>query len=68
MQSVRPSVEELLRLGNPKMGVIPKKKVPPKSNIDTQNDGLENVTPLKHCYFWYLCWFSGVYSVGLVKL
>ena len=24
-------------------------------NMDTQNDGLEKVTPLKNCNFWYLC-------------
>ena len=28
---------------------------PPKSNIDTNNDGLENVYPFKHGYFGYLC-------------
>ena len=28
---------------------------PPKSNIDTKNDGLENVSPFKHGYFGYLC-------------
>ncbi len=27
----------------------------PKTNMDTQNDGLEKVTPLKHGNFWYLC-------------
>ena len=26
----------------------------PKTNMDTQNHGLEKVTPLKH-QFWYLC-------------
>ena len=24
---------------------------PPKTNIDTQNDGLENLPPFKHGYF-----------------
>ena len=28
---------------------------PPKSNIDTKNDGLENASPFKHGYFGYLC-------------
>ena len=28
---------------------------PPKTNMDTQNDGLEKVTPLKNGNFWYLC-------------
>ena len=28
---------------------------PPKTNMDTQNDGLEEVTPLKHGHFWYPC-------------
>ena len=27
----------------------------PKTNMDTQNDGLEKVTPLKHGKIWYLC-------------
>ncbi len=27
----------------------------PKTNMDTQNDGLEKVTPFKHGNFWYLC-------------
>ena len=26
---------------------------PPKTNMDTQNDGLEKVTPLKSGHFWY---------------
>ena len=26
---------------------------PPKTNIDTQKDDLENVSPFKHGYFWY---------------
>ncbi len=34
---------------------ITKKTTPPKSNIDTKNDGLENVSPFKHGYFGYLC-------------
>ncbi len=28
---------------------------PPKTNMDTQNDGLEKVTPLENGNFWYLC-------------
>ncbi len=28
---------------------------PPKTKMDTQNDGLERVTPFKHGNFWYLC-------------
>ena len=28
---------------------------PPKTNMDTQNDGLEKVTPFKHGNCWYLC-------------
>ena len=39
-------------------GAIPK-PTPPKSNIDTTNDGLENVSPFKHGNFGYLCWISG---------
>ena len=27
----------------------------PKTNMGTQNDGLEKVTPFKHGNFWYLC-------------
>ena len=27
----------------------------PKTNMDTQNDGLEKVTPFKHGISWYLC-------------
>ncbi len=32
----------------------------PKTNMDTQNDGLEKVVPFKHGNFSYLCWISGV--------
>ena len=28
---------------------------PLKTNMNTQNDGLEKVTPLKHGNSWYLC-------------
>ncbi len=28
---------------------------PRKTNMDTQNDGLEKVTPFKNCNVWYLC-------------
>ena len=28
---------------------------PPKTNMDTQNDGLEKVTPFEYGNFWYLC-------------
>ena len=27
---------------------------PPKTNMDTQNDSLEKVTPFKYGNFWYL--------------
>ena len=27
----------------------------PKTNVDTQNNGLEKVTPLQYGHFWYLC-------------
>ena len=30
---------------------------PPKFNIDTKNDGLENVCPFKYGYFGYPCFF-----------
>ena len=33
---------------------------PPKTNIHIKNDGLEDVSPFKHGYFGYLCYFSGV--------
>ena len=33
---------------------------PPKSKIDTQNDGFKNVSPFKYGYFGYPCSFSGV--------
>ena len=32
---------------------------PPKTNMDTQNDGLEKVTPFKYSHFGYLCEISG---------
>ncbi len=32
-------------------------------NMDTQNDSLEKVTPLKKCNFWYLRSISGVLGV-----
>ena len=32
----------------------------PKTNMDTQNDGLEKVNPFENFNFWYLCWISGV--------
>ena len=35
---------------------------PPKSNIDTKNDGLENVSRFKHGYFGYL-WGGGYQHV-----
>ena len=28
---------------------------PPKTNMDTQNDGLEKVVPFKYGHFWYPC-------------
>ena len=27
----------------------------PKTNMDTQNDGLDNVSPFRYGHFWYLC-------------
>ena len=44
------------QIGNfPKIGVKIKNTLP-KTNMDTQNDGLEKVTgPLKNGNFWYLC-------------
>ena len=33
-----------------------------KTNMDTPNDGLENVSPFKYGHFWYLCQISGVYE------
>ena len=33
---------------------------PPKTNMDTQNDGLERVTSFKNGNFGYLCYISGV--------
>ncbi len=27
----------------------------PKTNMDTQNNGLEKLSPFKHGNFWYLC-------------
>ena len=32
-----------------------KDHTPPKTNMDTQNDVLEKVTPFKHGTCWYLC-------------
>ena len=29
--------------------------VPRKTNMDTQNDGLEKVVPFKYGHFWYPC-------------
>ena len=33
---------------------------PENKRLDTQNDGLEKVTPFKNGNFWYLCQISGV--------
>ncbi len=33
--------------------------------MDTQNDGLEKVTPFEHGNCWYLCQISGVYWKGI---
>ena len=38
----------------------------PNTNMDTQNDGLEKVTPFENGNCWHLCWISGVYSVFLI--
>ena len=36
------------------LGFCPFPPVTPlKTNMDTQNDGLEKVTPIKHCNLWY---------------
>ncbi len=35
--------------------IPPTSFTPPKSKIDTKNDGLENVAPFKYGHFWYLC-------------
>ena len=32
---------------------------PPKTNMDIQNDGLENVSPFKHGYFGIYVRFQG---------
>ena len=32
-----------------------KKNIPPKTNMDTQNNGLEKVIPFKYGHFGYLC-------------
>ena len=34
---------------------LEKTLTPPKFSIDTQNDGLEDVSPFNYGYFWYLC-------------
>ena len=31
------------------------KFTPPKTSMDTQNDGLEKVVPFKYGHVWYLC-------------
>ena len=36
---------------------------PPKTNMDTQNDGSEKVTPFKNGKCWYLSWISGVHAL-----
>ena len=36
------------------------KKTPAKTKMETQNDGLEKVTPFECGHFWYLCQISGV--------
>ena len=36
---------------------------PQKSNTDTNNDGLEHVSPFKHGYFGYLSLISGGYLI-----
>ena len=35
--------------------LVSNRATPPKTNMDTQKDGLEKVTPLKNDNFWYLC-------------
>ena len=41
------------------------KNTPPKTNMDTQNYGLEKVSPFKSSNFLYPCLFSGVYALRL---
>ena len=36
------------------MASIEQTITPPKTNMDTQNDGLEKVTPFKQGNWWYL--------------
>ncbi len=36
-------------------GVTTVSITPLKTNMDTQTDGLENVSPFKYGHFWYLC-------------
>ena len=38
---------------------------PPKTNMDTKNDGLENVSHFEYGHFGYLCWISGGYCLKL---
>ena len=49
-------VSQILVIFTPKIGEdFPILTTPPKTNMDTQNDGLEKVTPFKNDNFWYLC-------------
>ena len=46
-------------VGNLRIIGLPSQKkmnrfTPPKTNMDTQNDGLEKVTPFKNGHYWYL--------------
>ncbi len=40
----------------------------PKTNVDTQNDGLEKVAPFKHSNFWYMLDYRSVISINLKPL
>ena len=40
---------------NHEVNMLPFDAYTPETNIDTQNDGLENVSPLEYGHFWYLC-------------
>ena len=43
------------KTSNGHLFILEEISTPPKTNMDTQNDGLEKVTPLKHGNCWYPC-------------
>ena len=55
------------KLGSKVSGLYPP-YTPLKTNMDTENDGLEKVTPFKYGHFWYLCSISGVYATHLLTI